>query len=232
MAEQRKSGRGKGGIDHHPLVEALASDPSQPPQPAAKLFGFPGPAAEADSTRLWLDLDLTSYVDVPDDAIVHHHNLENHGGTILWVEPSAKLSHSTTRSQEVEAEFLGGPISQANLAAAAGAGRQVMEPIQTIAERQELQPQTLVWGSCVDTAFTRCGHSAFFPCVTSPRFCRPASIGCPSRAIPCPPESDFRCPTGWRCQTPGCADTPLCGDPLVDPGGDPVGPFRAAGGFR
>src|SRR5690349_17342997 len=110
MAEKKRSGGGK-DIPHHPLVEALASDPNQPPEQATKLFGFPGPAADAKSTRLWLDADLTSYVDVPDDAIVHSQTLENDQGTILWVEPSATLTHSTTRSQEVQAEFLGGSIA-------------------------------------------------------------------------------------------------------------------------
>ena len=53
------NGKGSKGIPHHPLVTALASDPGKPPTKATKLFGYPGPAAEKGSTRLWLDLDLT-----------------------------------------------------------------------------------------------------------------------------------------------------------------------------
>jgi len=237
MADQRRSGRGKGGIPHHPLVEALASDPNQSPQPATRLFGYPGPAADSKSTRLWLDLDLTSYVDVPNEAIVHHQTLENDQGTILWVEPSATLSHATTQSQEVEAEFLGGPISQAHLAAAAppavggfgglnwGGGR-----LQTLGIACP-GPNSFAWSPCPPTDLVPCRVSANIPCTTRDVGCQPVSIGCPSRAF-CPPSRDFRCPTDWHCQTEICADTPLCGDPVVNPGGDPVGPIRPLGRFR
>src|SRR5215203_4519817 len=118
MAEQRRPGRGK-AIPHHPLVEALAADPNKPPTRATKLFGFPGPAAEAKATRLWLDSELTSYVEVPDEAILHSQTLESDQGTILWVQPDARLTHSTTASQEVQADFLGGSIAPGNIKAAA-----------------------------------------------------------------------------------------------------------------
>lgn len=97
-------------IQHHPLVEALASDPDQPKR-ATRLFGFPGPSAERGSTRLWLDLELTSYLDVPDDAILHHRTLDDDRGTVLWVDPEATLKHSAPREREVQAEFLEGEIS-------------------------------------------------------------------------------------------------------------------------
>ena len=73
MADEKRSG--SKGIPHHPLVAALASDPSKPPEKATKLFGYPGPAAEKGSTRLWTDTDLTTYVDVPDEAILHSQTL-------------------------------------------------------------------------------------------------------------------------------------------------------------
>ncbi len=71
------------GIPHHPLPAALAADPSKPPQRATRLFGYPGPAAAAKSTRLWLDADLMSYVDIPDAAILHWQTLDGDRGTIL-----------------------------------------------------------------------------------------------------------------------------------------------------
>lgn len=117
MAKQQRSGRGK-GVPYHPLVEALASDPNKPPERAKRLFGFPGPAAEANSTRLWLDLDLTGYIDVPNDAIKHSQTLEDNRGTILWVDPAATLTYSSIQSHEVQADFLGGSIAERNLAAA------------------------------------------------------------------------------------------------------------------
>jgi hypothetical protein len=116
------NGKGSKGIPHHPLVTALASDPGKPPTKATKLFGYPGPAAEKGSTRLWLDLDLTTYVDVPDDAILHSQTLPDDQGTYLWVDPAATLTYSSAQSHEVQADFLGGSIAARNLAAAAPVG--------------------------------------------------------------------------------------------------------------
>jgi hypothetical protein len=114
----RKRSRGAPSVPHHPLPAALASDSSRAPKKATRLFGYPGLAANAKSTRLWLDTDLTSYVDVPDDAILHSQTLENDEGTILWVDLAATLTHVTPRAQEVQAEFLGGAIAEGNLAGA------------------------------------------------------------------------------------------------------------------
>jgi hypothetical protein len=121
MPEQKRSSRTK-GVPHHPLVEALAPDPGRPPTKATRLFGYPGAAADSKSTRLWLDPELSSYVDIPDDAILHHRTLDDEEGTILWVDPAATLTHSAPREQEVQAEFLGGAIAQGNLAGAAPSG--------------------------------------------------------------------------------------------------------------
>jgi len=102
-------------IPTHPLVEALASDPNQPPKPATRLFGFPGPAADSKSTRLWLDEELSSYVDIPDEAILHSQTLAEDRGTLLWVDPAARLGYSKVESHEVQARFLAGQIADANL---------------------------------------------------------------------------------------------------------------------
>jgi hypothetical protein len=125
MPQPKRSGRAP-TVPYHPLVEALASDPNQPPKQATRLFGYAGPAADAKSTRLWLDLDLTSYIDVPDDAVLHSRTLPDEEGAILWVDPTATLTHSVPQQQEVQAEFLAGSIADRNLAGApagaAGAG--------------------------------------------------------------------------------------------------------------
>ncbi len=111
-------GSGSKGIPHHPLVAALASDPGKPPTNATKLFGYPGPAAEKGATRLWLDHDLTTYVDIPGDAILHSQTLPDDQGTYIWVDPEAKLTYSSTQSHDVQADFLGGSIAARNLAGA------------------------------------------------------------------------------------------------------------------
>jgi hypothetical protein len=217
MAEQRRSGRGK-GVPHHPLVEALASDPNQPPGRATRLFGLPGPAADANSTRLWLDSDLTSYVDVPNDAILHSHTLENDQGTTLWVDPAAKLTYSRTQSHEVQADFLSGSIAQGNLGAA-------MPPS----------------GAVFPAAFERggwpasVGQGCLKPATDSPQMCH-TWIDCETPIVRCQPVAsvdvwcppvasvDVACPpssVGPVCQLSidlPCRSTPRGGCPPVNVG--------------
>lgn len=173
MAERKKK-----GVPHHPLVEALASDPNSPPTPATKLFGFPGPAAEADATRLWLDEDLTTYVDVPDAAILHSRTLDDDQGTYLWVDPAATLTYSSAQSHQVQADFLGGSIAARNLAA--------------------VPPRTR-WGAMADFEFPTpqtFGSQCLKPMTETARSCKTWQGDCRTPEWPCPPvESvDIFCP--------------------------------------
>ncbi len=207
MAEKRRSGRGK-GVPNHPLVEALASDPSKPPERATKLFGFPGPAADADTTRLWLDADLTTYVDVPNDAIIHSQTLENDQGTVLWVDPAAKLTYSSTQSHEVQAEFLGGSIAERNLGAATPA------PAFMEAFGRSGWPASVGPGCPKPATGNRLCHT-WVECQTPVVCCPPAEtdVGCPpSNFAPCPPvESvDIPCPQPSDDFAP-CQTTPRAG---------------------
>jgi hypothetical protein len=194
MADQRRSGRGK-GVPHHPLVEALASDPEKPPMQATKLFGLPGPAADSESTRVWLDRDLTTYVDVPDEAILHSQTLENDQGTILWVESSATLTHSATSSQQVQAEFLGGAIAAGNLRSAA---RVNLNPMELF----ELQPPNTFDSGCpVPQTLSQEECHTWDGCMSRDWICRPAestAVACPARTTdpPCEPDG----PGGGRGQ--------------------------------
>jgi hypothetical protein len=201
MPDEKRSG--SKGIPHHPLVSALASDPSKPPERATKLFGYPGPAAEKGAIRLWLDSDLTTYVDVPDEAILHSQTLPDDQGTWLWVDPGATLTVSSTQSHEVQAEFLGGSIAERNLAAAGPVGGGGGGGLNTTAAtcRESLSTGCTVLDNCVETALPVCEErvetrptlcASWFPeCpgVSAPAECPTASPGCT------PPTSTTRCPT-------------------------------------
>lgn len=256
MAEQRRSGRGK-RVPHHPLVEALASDPGKPPERATKLFGYPGPAADAKTTRLWLDLDLTSYVDVPDDAILHSQTLENDQGTFLWVDPAATLTYSSTQSHEVQADFLGGSIAERSLGAAApAAGFGNVNTAATVCRSFGIACTVVdcmvsvvphcptvapVCNQAVSvpphcpTVPPMCGHvrSLATACPTVPPMCALPTIDCPSRLVQC--ESVLQCTSflpcqqsAVRCLSFGRCPTIACGETIGC--NDPVGPFRPAGG--
>jgi hypothetical protein len=177
MAEKRRSGRRK-DVPNHPLVEALASDPSKPPGRATKLFGLPGPATDADSTRLWLDDGLTTYVDVPSDAILHSQTLENDRGTVLWVDSTATLTYSSTRSQEVQADFLGGKIAERNLAASAPPPGSI-----AMAALSRRGPLSIVDPPCLA------------PITLDQQECPSFLIDCTTPVLPCPVLTvDLTCP--------------------------------------
>jgi hypothetical protein len=238
MAEQRRSSRGGGGksIPTHPLVEALAPDPAQPPEKAVRLYGYPGPSTDANATRLYLDHELSSYVEVPNDAIRHSQTLENDAGTIVWVDPKASIRHSTTQSQEVQADFLSGGIAQQHLATAAAAGPAagaVLQPTPTV--------QVSIFGPVCWGTFTQIPHcwrteacppSHFLPCASigalhctllppcpsvaplcqvATQLCHSIGIAC-TVVPPCPVQTGFVCPSQLRCPS-----GPVCGGPVIDP---------------
>ena len=128
MAKEGTDGGSTPPIEPHPLVEALIPDPAKPRTRTVRLAGFPGRSPEPDATRLWLDLDFTQYVDVPNEAIRHSRTLDEDSGTMVWVDASATLRWGVAQSVEVQADFLGGSITDAHLgqsgaqAAAAAAG--------------------------------------------------------------------------------------------------------------
>jgi hypothetical protein len=216
MAEQRRGSRSSGDIEPHPLVEALASDPSKPPTRATRLAGLPGRAADDTAVRLWLDADLTSFVDVPKDAIRHSQKLPDDQGTILWVDPEATLSYSSVQAHDVQASFLSGAISQQYLAGAA-AGAPVPGPAppapQTIAcPSLDICPSVEVCPTRVPvcTHVTPCGATQVAPCPTHtvsvcvicPTRQETVCLVCPTRQVSvcviCPTHEQsvcFVCPT-------------------------------------
>jgi hypothetical protein len=239
MAEQKRSARSK-GVPHHPLVEALASDPNQPPKPATRLFGFPGPAADSKSTRLWLDEELSSYVDVPDEAILHSQTLAEDRGTLLWVDPAATLTHGASGAQEVQAEFLGGAIAQRNLAGAPAPAPGALEAtIATVCTRTQTQ-LTLARTICNPTEGPPCGPSFNVPCVSKWIVCISVNIPCQTEPVVCDPIRTLRCITvGVPCIEPTqvasvgggfCppwTDTRTINTTIVNPTiTEQIGPFR------
>jgi hypothetical protein len=153
----------KKDLPPHPLVKALNPDPTKAPTRALKLFGFLGEGSSADESRLWLDDELTSYVDVPIKAILYVKALADDAGTILWVDPEAKLKYSSVTSHSVQAQFLEGAMT-ANLAGAPAAGAAALRmPVPT--------PPFSVFPS-------QCG-----PCRSHLGACPPSLPFCPSEAM-------------------------------------------------
>lgn len=168
----------------HPLVAALNPDPSKPPRRTYKLFGLPGQSPNSDDTRLWLDSELTSYVDVPSDAIAHSETLDDDAGTILWVDADAPVTFGSV-AQTRPSDFLAGSLAAQHLPTAASSGAATSAPIPAI------------------FSILPCGASHPV-CPTVPAICQHTVIGCPpphtAAACPsvqfvCPPHTVVGCPS-------------------------------------
>jgi hypothetical protein len=52
------------------FISRIVSDPNTPPA-VYLLCGYPGDSAKDGHTRFYVSLDLSVWVDVPDDAVIH-----------------------------------------------------------------------------------------------------------------------------------------------------------------
>jgi hypothetical protein len=196
MADQRRS---RPKIEPHPLVEALVPDAGKPPERTTKMHGYPGASPSAGATRLWLDLDLTSYADVPDEAILYSRTLPDDEGTLLWVRADAPISYGSVSSHEAQAEFLAGGITATHLGAAAGGGM----GFPALPTLLGCPPPTLL--SCPPPTLFPCGYTVFPGCPPPPTLshtllpcCPPPTlypVQCPTHTIACKPSVLIRCPS-------------------------------------
>jgi len=109
-------------LDTHPLVAKLHPDPDATANNQV-LVGYFGPAKEADHVRLYTDLSFQSYFDLSKTDILGTqaaNRQDENSPTVVFVKPDGKVE--MIRNPDTGANFLKGAISNANLAAAAGAG--------------------------------------------------------------------------------------------------------------
>lgn len=70
------------------FVFRIVKDPGAPPD-TLLIVGFVGKAVYADHTRIYLDVLLAAYVDLPDTAILHAQRIPETvsplGGSYVWV---------------------------------------------------------------------------------------------------------------------------------------------------
>jgi len=83
------------------FVAKLAPDPANPPK-LRKLRGYPGAAAASDCVRLYLDPELSEYVDLPSAAVRHVQDAprlnEPEGLVDVWIDRDTALRRSPERA--------------------------------------------------------------------------------------------------------------------------------------
>jgi hypothetical protein len=94
------------------FVTKIVKDPDRPPA-TLLLRGFLGDASDPGHIRVYLDAELSRYIDAPRDAVLHVQQIsEQHsplGGQMVWLQRDAPLRRSPTAS--VAAGFLEGGLT-------------------------------------------------------------------------------------------------------------------------
>jgi hypothetical protein len=185
------------------FVGKLVADPKQPPD-TLLLTGYLGSSSDEGHTRLYFDAQLSSYVEIPDAAILHSQDMPKElsplGGSYVWVKRDATLIHGPIGPNRRKASFLEGSLMQAPPAA------------------PQIPPPTVAPVLCTE-AGPVCNHTQL------PLHCVPPTT--PQAGCPVPTTPAAGCPTptliGTQCPThigPFCPPThvaPLCPPTHVAP---------------
>jgi hypothetical protein len=188
------------------FVSKIVPDPKNPPT-TLLLKGFIGASSEEGCVRLYLDSELSDYVEIPESAILYSHEVAKEksplGGSYVWIERDAPLIHGSAVTDRPKASFLEGRIMTTH-ACPEGGG-----PLpQTITGPR---CGTIIDG-CTD-AGPRCPTQITCPapCHTrdGPNCATRTGTTCPA---PCPTtQSGPSCPTtpgNSTCPGPTCPTTP------------------------
>ena len=107
------------------FVGRIVQDPSQPPD-LLLLSGYLGASSEEGHVRLYLDEELSRYVELPEKSIRHTQELSPEqsplGGSLVWLERGAEVLHGSASEERRKATFLEGQIAQDHIGAAGGSG--------------------------------------------------------------------------------------------------------------
>src|SRR5947209_8313487 len=95
------------------FIGRVVKDAKNPPE-TRLLTGWLGDAAEEGYRRLYTDAELSAYVDIPADAILHTEPIRDSqpaGGVFVWVQRDATLKPGGSASSRA-ARFLQGQVQQ------------------------------------------------------------------------------------------------------------------------
>jgi hypothetical protein len=203
MAEANK------GPKQDELVAKLVKDAQAPPD-VLLLSGFVGTSSEEGHTRLYFDPQLSDYVEIPNDAILHAQEVAKDqsplGGTLLWIKKDAVLVHGKVGPNRPKAKFLEGRIQQEFLKGRAAAAA---------------QPQP-IGGNPLTQLGAGCPTSSPLVCTVQGETCPTTDGACTVVGLNCPTQQVFCTSIGPGCQVftpppltfnPPCTVAPQCPPP-------------------
>ena len=107
------------GLRENAFVEKLVPDPSQPPVPTVVLEGLLGRSPKEDYWRLYFTSEMNRYAEFREEDVVHSEAIPKEQpplvgleATKVWIRRDAKIRYTRTESRQVQAEFLGGGLTE------------------------------------------------------------------------------------------------------------------------
>jgi hypothetical protein len=185
------------------FVSRLVDDPAKPPQ-TTLLSGYVGASDEEGHTRIYFDPQLSDYVDVADDDVLH---TEPSGGpgplspTLVWIKRDAQVLHGQAGSTRQRAGFFEGRVWRENFGVTVAGGPGAQGPRRRMGYGPP-PPRPLSAHPCPSVVGCRTPvHPCAGPISANP--C-PTVQACRTRAPFCAgPSAVDACPTA-RCVTQGC----------------------------
>ncbi|HEX5724485.1 MAG TPA: hypothetical protein VFX98_03415 [Longimicrobiaceae bacterium] len=231
---RERSGGGGADVPRDAFVARLVQDPAQvPEQQPVVLAGYVGDSDQAGHTRVYCDAALSAYVDVPNEAILHHEPLEGgapRGGRVLWVSQDAEIVHGRRGAEGERGSFFAGPLVDEYAGGGGAPGAGITAAGKTVATvctqlgcpRTSTCPPTYEPG-CVELGGGEAPALRGGPPPTAAPGC--GGVG-PTQH--CPETHMLGCPASSTCPPatldPGCPRTSTC-PPTYQPGcgggGDP-----------
>jgi hypothetical protein len=217
------------------FIGHVVGDPKNP-QETRMLTGWFGESGEEGYRRLYTDAELSNYVDIPDDAILHSESLKDvqpSGSVIVWIKSDAALKQGGSASSRA-ARFLQGQVQQ-DFASAGAAGSLEKAGLRCATQVPCGEP-TGFTGECTNQPEV----GGAWPCITAIPHCfevtgftgkcTHAPWPNPTRYIGC---TQLHCPTHDLTHIPHICNIVASGNPgcvVINPpqGGDPAQKAGAA----
>jgi hypothetical protein len=211
------------------FIEHVVGD-AKNPQETRMLTGWFGESGEEGHRRLYTDAELSNYIDIPDDAILHSEPLKDvqpSGGVIVWINRDAALKQGGSASSRA-ARFLQGQVQQ-DFASAGAAGSLEKAGLRCATQVPCGEP-TGFTGECTNQPEV----GGAWPCITAIPLCfevtgftgkcTPAPWPNPTRYIGC---TQLHCPTHDLTHIPHICNIVASGNPgcvVINPPqeGDPA----------
>jgi hypothetical protein len=107
------------GLTPDALIEQLVPDPSNPPS-VVGLDGYLGRSAKEGHIRLYRDLSVSYWLEIPREAIYYTDTVDVEGKfrrlSVVWVDRNARVQpHVTSTDDRVIVEFLRGEFTAGGL---------------------------------------------------------------------------------------------------------------------